>query len=319
MNNRSHAWRLTLLLSTLNSLIALGADEVALKEKMYNEKGERTGSYTAEETADTIKTESDLHKALSYAIAHRDSAFFQILVKQILEVQGWDTKTLVKPSDHFRFPGYTVMHFVCLTSMHAEGNKDEKPEHMKILINAGLDKNVVTGGDGGIRPIHVCAAQGQPEVFRVLIDAGAKPRHLTSGSRMSAATMAARAGGPPQLKVLKILKEAGGKALEVLKARDEAPRQPKSWNPLLYAIRNQHVEIIRFILFEVGLGQVSWKEVLGVARGALQEKKVGQEYIDWLEKLRDNEDGFFEEQKKMHAQHVPFSDGLKKENQKQEL
>lgn len=144
----------------------------------------------------------------------------------------------------------------------------------------------------------------------MLIDAGAAPNVLTLGSKMSPATMAAIQPGLGQFKVLKILKDAGGLALKSLMARDGAQREPKPWAPLLYAVHNEFVEAVRFLIFEVGLDTISWSEILGLADTRFKEGKTKEEYVKWLTKLRDNEDGFFEEQKKKHLKLMAEKDEL---------
>jgi len=145
MSTWPQAWSWGLLLYSWIFLLVEGQDE--------------EDTTTVATVASYTNTEYDMLKALQYSIARREPAFLKDLLHELLVVQGWDTRKLetgqVK-DNAFKFPGYTAIHYVCLTNQHK--TQEDKAEHMKLLLNAGLNKDISTGDGSGIRPVHVCAA-----------------------------------------------------------------------------------------------------------------------------------------------------------------
>merc|ERR1719272_2475892 len=131
-----------------------------------------------------------------------------------------------------------------------------------MMLKAGGKANVPS--NSRITPLHVASANNNTEAVKVLLKAGANPRFFNSVG-MNAATLAAR---PGNLGVLRALFDHGGAATQTLTEYDKTDNKDdtKGGAPFHYAVRNAHVELVRFIVFEVGWGAVKKSEVMNIAK-----------------------------------------------------
>merc|ERR1740138_1813822 len=120
-------------------------------------------------------------------------------------------------------------------------------EHLKILLEFG--GNADLEGPSQVRVLHRAAAFDSHECIRVLLDAGANP-HVYAGIGLTPAAFAARG---KHLTSIKAFREAGGNALLSLGDRD---RSPEGLTPFHYAINVGDINIFRYLVFEVGWGEV---------------------------------------------------------------
>jgi ankyrin repeat protein len=79
--------------------------------------------------------------------------------------------------------GTTPLHFLCMWHIHSTSNYDDYISCIKALIQGGADVNGRKEDSNGVRvmtPIGLAAAHGAPpEIFKLLLDAGAEPETPT--------------------------------------------------------------------------------------------------------------------------------------------
>merc|ERR1712232_1439825 len=94
---------------------------------------------------------------------------------------------------------------------------------------------------------------------------------------MTACTMAARAG---HVKVLEVFREMGGLAVLALGDLDA-----KNWGILHYGIANGYIEVVRFVLFEVGFGQAEEKDMVTFLEEHMKDGKWDDSFRNEFKQL----------------------------------
>jgi len=211
---------------------------------------------------------ADHSVGMKLAVEEETPEVLRSLVREYLTVQKVDPRDLwTARTNIFQYADYPVVHYACLL--------EERGEHLRVLLESGGPTEAET--DSGVRPLHVAAKHGSVGALKVLLEAGADPRQqaqervvhnndvrLPGYDGMTAATMAAKAG---QLEVLRSLLDAGGAAAESLLERDGNPSvgEGKGWAPIHYAVSKDESEVVHFLIFEVGWGEISAAEVAEAA------------------------------------------------------
>lgn len=186
------------------------------------------------------------------------------------------------PGLEFTYQGYTAMHFACLVA--------NRSAHAKLLLEFKGDPEAKSAKD--VRPLHVASANGNSKVVKHLLTFGANPRE-TSSSGQTGPTMAARKG---DINTLKTYRDFGGEAMLVLGETDHS-----NSSPLRQGIHLGNVELIRFVIFEVGLGDHSRKDMIAAVTERHKSEFVMEftEVVNMKSKMyRDQRNYYFSEQEK---------------------
>lgn len=192
----------------------------------------------------------------------------------------------------YHYADYHPMHYACLL---------DRDEHIRLLVSIGCDRDLPA--PTGVPPLHVAGEEGNAKSFKTLLELGADPakvafeevvRNNDAPHRgFDGMTVATLAASYDKFEVIKILKEFGGAAAEMLTKRDlNGGMDPNGWSPLQYAAWKGHRTMYQWLIFEVGWGDsVTKAEVIK----AVTSKAAGatSKDVKWLKEIAAlDEEGF---------------------------
>jgi len=154
----------------------------------------------------------------------------------------------------YHYADYHPMHYACLL---------DRDEHIRVLVSIGCDTDLPA--PTGVPPLHVAAEEGNAKSFKTLLELGADPTKVAFEETVrnndaphrgfDGMTVATLAASYDKLEVIKLLKEFGGAAAEILTKRDlNGGMDPNGWSPLQYAAWKGHRTMYQWLIFEVGWG-----------------------------------------------------------------
>lgn len=216
--------------------------------------------YTVEELKD-----ADHSIAIKLAIEEDHTDVLEGLLKIFIHDKGESVQEICSShSNIYHYADYNPLHYAALL---------DRDVHIKLLVDAGCDPDMEAGG--GMTPLVAAAEQGSPRSARTLLETGANPKKTAHEKvvrnndaqhrgfeGMTPACMAAKTG---KVEVLQVLKDFGGAAAASMLERDMNGHDSQGWAPLHYAVNKGHRDAYRFLVFEVGWGDVPKEEVIEAA------------------------------------------------------
>jgi len=189
---------------------------------------------------------------LKAAIENTDTGDLQKLLQDSNAKELIDTLPVGTDSDT---PNYLALHYAC-----SKG----KTKHLKMMLEAGANKDVTTAMKE--TPLQVASTMGNHKSVRALLKAGANVFAASTTGK----TATSLAGMKFDLKVLREFRAAGGDAVLALGTPDE-----NGVNPMKSAVRADKLDIVRFLLFEVGWGSLPKDEIKRLVRDLKDKAEIG--------------------------------------------
>lgn len=235
----------------------------------------------AEYTVEELKR-GQPYIGLKLAVEEDNLEVINGLLHEYIVVQKLDKDQLFSfHTNIFKYTDYTALHYACAIP--------DREGHIKALLEygAGVDRMA----DTGVLPIHVAAHHGLSSAAKVLLEAGAQVRQVTR-SGMTPATIAARDG---ELGFLRFLHDYSAEAQLTLRERDSnLVMGERGWAPIEYAVRAGKTDVIKFLTFEVGWGDVSTQDVVDAATERVADRRATEEYVKEMQDLGRPESAEFE-------------------------